>query len=72
MIAIVWTFLIGLGIGGMAAWIILSLTATATAETHTATGRHDGWTVRSIVARIEQERLDADRTNSIGSSLHCG
>lgn len=72
MSAVVWTFLIGLGTGGMAAWIILSLNTVAANPAHTSSERHEGWTVGSIAARIERERLEANRHGHIGTHAQCG
>lgn len=72
MTTLVLPFLIGIGMGGMTVWILMSLTTATTNPTHTATQRHEGWTVRSIVDRLEQERLEASPSDHIGSQLRCG
>lgn len=58
MIAAVWMFLAGLTVGGLAVWVLLSYTAISPAQPQEPSGC---WTVQSISARIERERLAANR-----------
>lgn len=56
MVTAIWTFLIGLGLGGAAVWALMS---HAEMPPFLSTQRDACWTVSSISARIERERLDA-------------
>lgn len=56
MITAIWTFLIGLGLGGAAAWALLS---DAVVHPRPSAPRDARWTVSGIAARIERERLEA-------------
>ncbi|MGV9663741.1 hypothetical protein [Nocardia niigatensis] len=60
MFAAVWTFLTGLGIGGLVVWALFSFTALN--PVHSPPPPKDYWTVQSITARIERERREGHRT----------
>ncbi|NNH73814.1 hypothetical protein HLB23_28845 [Nocardia uniformis] len=50
----------GVVLGGLVVWILI-LALAAIDSPRTATARHEGWTVRSIQARIEREQNERQR-----------
>ncbi|MGW2665935.1 hypothetical protein ACWCW7_33710 [Nocardia tengchongensis] len=66
MMAVVMTFLSGLGLGGLAVWALVSYTAM----NPVSGARPEGaTTVASIIARIERERLDGSGSVRAGGPV---
>ncbi|NNH73749.1 hypothetical protein HLB23_28500 [Nocardia uniformis] len=69
MVTAIWTFLTGLGLGGLVVWVLVSYTAVNPAP---SSSPKECWTVQNITARIERERLDASRPARVGGPVGCG
>ncbi|MBF6238695.1 hypothetical protein IU474_16725 [Nocardia otitidiscaviarum] len=66
--SVFWPFLVGLALGGLAVWALVSYTAVNPVPFIQS---KDAPTVQSIIARIERERLEAARSARADSSVRC-
>lgn len=63
MSSVVWPFMAGITVGVLAAWVAIWLIPPGR-PTHPHEQTHECLTVKRIAARIEHERLEANRTST--------
>lgn len=69
MVTAMVTFLSGLSLGGLVVWALVSYTAVNPVP---SPAPKECWTVQSITARIERERLSASRPVRVLDPVGCG
>ncbi|MBF6183375.1 hypothetical protein [Nocardia otitidiscaviarum] len=66
--SILWPFLVGLTLGGLTVWVLVTYTSMNPVSDVQS---RDAPTVRSIIARIERERLEASHSARADGPAGC-
>ncbi|WP_405490877.1 hypothetical protein [Nocardia sp. NBC_00511] len=69
MTMVIVTFLVGLGMGVLIMWVLLNHRTIDSNHQLGAAAQQDCWTVRSIAARIERERVELRRAARIATPI---